>query len=99
MDPTITFGADQERKLIEEAASLRVVTADARGRLSLDPTVYPLEPKLAKDPKLVFRPFAQYEYKNKRPNTSASTKIQSVHQTRQQQQVPKKPAQIGRAHV
>ncbi|RSL46208.1 hypothetical protein CEP53_010432 [Fusarium sp. AF-6] len=93
MDPTITFGADQERKLIEEAASLRVVTADARGRLSLDQTVYPLEPKLAKDPKLGFRSFAQYEYKNKCPDSSASTEIRSVHQTRRQQQVPKKPAQ------
>lgn len=93
MDPTITFGADEERKLIEGAVSLRVVTADARGRLSLDPTVYPLEHKLAKDPKLGFSPFAHYEYTNKRPNTSASAEIRSTHQTRRQQQVLKKPAQ------
>ncbi|KAI8691192.1 hypothetical protein NCS56_00111000 [Fusarium sp. Ph1] len=92
-DPTITFGANQERKLIEGAASLRVVTADARGRLSLDPTVYPLEHKLAKDPKLGFSPFAHYEYTNKRPNTSASTEIRTIHQTRRQQQVLKKTAQ------
>ncbi|KAJ4187814.1 hypothetical protein NW767_012089 [Fusarium falciforme] len=93
MDPTITFGADQERKLIEGAASLRVVTADARGRLSLDPTVYPLEHKLAKDPKLGFSPFAHYEYTNKRSNTSDSTEIRSIHQTRRQQQLLKKAAQ------
>ncbi|KAM6539435.1 hypothetical protein FALCPG4_001241 [Fusarium falciforme] len=93
IDPTITFGADQERKLIEGAASLRVVTADARGRLSLDPTVYPLEHKLAKDPKLGFSSFAHYEYTNKRPNTSDSTEIRSIHQTRRQQQLLKKAAQ------
>ncbi|KAJ4326508.1 hypothetical protein N0V84_003138 [Fusarium piperis] len=92
IDPTITIGADQERQLIEGAVSLRVVTADARGRLSLDSTVYPLEPKLAKDAKLGFPPFAHYEYTNKRPNTSASALTESIHQTRRQQ-VLQKPAQ------
>ncbi|KAL2685572.1 hypothetical protein Neosp_006672 [[Neocosmospora] mangrovei] len=93
MDPTITFGADEERNLIEGAASLRVVTADVRGRLSLDPTVYPLEHKSAKDPKLGFSPFAHYKYTEKRPNTSASTEVRGIHQARRQQQVPKKTAQ------
>lgn len=93
MDPTITFGADQERQLIERAVSLRVVTADTRGRLSLDSTVYPLEPKLAKSTKLVFPPFAHYEYTNKRPNTPASALTRSIHQIRQPQQVLKKTAQ------
>ncbi|KAM0424785.1 hypothetical protein ACHAPT_010095 [Fusarium lateritium] len=93
VNPAITFGADQERKLIEGAASLRVVSADARGRLSLDPTVYPLEPKLAKDPKSGFRPFAQYEYTDKRSGTSASKDIRSIPQAPRQQQAMKKTPQ------